>query len=119
MDVHDFPWFLGKSGVHHREVPKLCAGIVKISARRAHDSIDLRTSHLVAVVQLREQRRELAAVQHIVPVPVVPRQYPRPPATSGAFSEARTLLASARCARECLFSSLLDVAEGMPARGTS
>ena len=29
MDFHDFPKFLGKSGVHHREVPKLCAGLEK------------------------------------------------------------------------------------------
>ena len=28
MDFHDFPRLHGKSGVHHREVPKLCAGLV-------------------------------------------------------------------------------------------
>lgn len=31
MDFHDFLRFLGKFVVHHREVPKLCAGLLKSS----------------------------------------------------------------------------------------
>ena len=47
MDFHDFTRFLGKYGVHHREVPKVCAGLVYTVAAYPESSTSSVASRLL------------------------------------------------------------------------